>query len=301
MAKEKIEIIASIETYENLSSFKSIEELNETVRAHAERHKDKLKKTHIAVLKVLHGHSAKHLGVSFLTKRNIGKLIGKSRATIIRACKHLEDLGIIKQLEMKRSSDMKQTSNAIIIQPIQKDEPVREINQIEQNTTQENSKMQHQENKTFLKQIHNIKHLNMSKETSKRKAYIKMVPKRLQQYQAFFGNQIKSLYGRIWLAMKNFGVSVDKMIMQEIAHIAFDKLVDYIKQGRNLSSEELHKLAYTIAYNQLSERDDTKAMASFVDSFIEQTKNLKNQPCTTNNTESLYQYAERDLGGNVDY
>ena len=275
MAKEKIEIIASVETYENLSSFKSIEELNETVRAHGERHKDKLKKTHIAVLKVLHGHSAKHLGVSFLTKRNIGKLIGKSRATIIRACKHLEDLGIIKQLEMKRSSDMKQTSNAIIIQPIQKDEPVREINQIEQNTTQENS---HQENKTFLKQIHNIKHLNMSKETSKRKAYIKMVPKRLQQYQAFFGNQIKSLYGRIWLAMKNFGVSVDKSIMQEIAHIAFDKLVDYIKQGRNLSTEELHKLAYTIAYNQLSERDDTKAMASFVDSFIERTKHLKNHP-----------------------
>lgn len=118
----------------------------------------------------------------------------------------------------------------------------------------------------------------MSKETSKRKAYIKMVPKRLQQYQAFFGNQIKSLYGRIWLAMKNFGVSVDKSIMQEIAHIAFDKLVDYIKQGRNLSTEELHKLAYTIAYNQLSERDDTKAMASFVDSFIERTKHLKNHP-----------------------
>lgn len=278
MAKEKIEIIASVETYENLSSFKSIEELNETVRAHAELHKDKLKKTHIAVLKVLHGHSAKHLGVSFLTKRNIGKLIGKSRATIIRVCKHLEDLGIIKQLEMKRRSDMKQTSNAVIIQPIQKDEPMEEINQIEQNTTQENSKMQHQENKIFLKQIHNIKHLNMSKETSKRKAYIKMVPKRLQQYQAFFGNQIKSLYGRIWLAMKNFGVSVDKSIMQEIAHIAFDKLVDYIKQGRNLSTEELHKLAYTIAYNQLLERDDTKAMASFVDSFIERTKHLKNHP-----------------------
>lgn len=278
MAKEKIEIIASVETYENLSSFESIEELNETVRAHVELHKDKLKKTHIAVLKVLHGHSAKHLGVSFLTKNNIGKLVGKSRATIIRVCKHLEDLGIIKQLEMKRRSDMKQTSNAIIIQPIQKAEPAKENDQIQPNTTQENSNMQHQKNKTFLKQLHNIKHLNMSKELSKRKPYIKMVPKRLQQYQAFFGNQIKSLYGRIWLAMKNFGVSVDRSIMQDIAHIAFDKLVDYIKQGRNLSTEEMHKLAYTIAYNQLLERDDTKAMANFVDSFIERTKHLKNHP-----------------------
>ncbi|MGN7233798.1 helix-turn-helix domain-containing protein [Priestia megaterium] len=258
MAKEKIEIIASIETYEHLSSFESIEDLNETVRAHVERHKDKLKKTHIAVLKVLHGHSAKHLGVSFLTKRNIGKFIGKSRATVIRACKHLEDLGIIKQLEMKRSSDMKQTSNAIIIQPIQKEEPVQEMAQIEKNATQEMPKMQHQENKIFLKQIHNIKHLNMSKAASKNKAYIKMVPKRLQQYQAFFGNQIKSLYGRIWLAMKNLDVRIEQSIMQEIAHITFDKIVDYIKQGRNLSTEEMHKLAYTIAYNQLSERKDTR-------------------------------------------
>lgn len=278
MAKEKIEIIASVETYKNLSSFESIESLNEAVRSYIERFKDQLNKTHVAVLKVLHGYSAKHLGVSFLTKRNIGKLVGKSRATIIRVCNHLENLGIIKQLEMKRSSDMKQTSNAVIIQPIQTEESVKETNHIEESATQENSKMQHQENKTFLKQIHNIKHLNMRKETSKRKAYIKMVPKRLQQYQAFFGNQTKSLYGRIWLAMKNFGVSVDKTIMQEIAHIAFDKLVDYIKQRRNLSTEELHKLAYTIAYNQLSEREDTKAMASFVDGFIERTKHFKNQP-----------------------
>lgn len=278
MAKEKIEIIASVETYKNLSSFESIDTLNEAVRSYIERFKDQLNKTHVAVLKVLHGYSAKHLGVSFLTKRNIGKLVGKSRATIIRVCNHLEDLGIIKQVEMKRSSDMKQTSNAVIIQPIQTEESVKEINQIEENATQESSKMQHQKNKTFLKQIHNIKHLNMNKETSKRKAYIKMVPKRLQQYQVFFGNQTKSLYGRIWLAMKNFGVSVDKTIMQEIAHIAFDKLVDYIKKGRSLSSEELHKLAYAIAYNQLSERDDTKAMANFVDSFIERTKHLKNQP-----------------------
>ncbi|MEK6449671.1 helix-turn-helix domain-containing protein [Priestia aryabhattai] len=258
MAKEKIEIIASVETYKNLSSFESIDTLNEAVRAYIERFKDQLNKTHIAVLKVLHGHSAKHLGVSFLTKRNIGKLIGKSRATVIRACNHLEYLGIIKQLEMKRSSDMKQTSNAIIIQPIQKEEPVQKMAQIEENATQENPKMQHQENKIFLKQIHNIKHLNMSKTTSNRKAYIKMVPKRLQQYQAFFGNQIKSLYGRIWLAMKNLEVRIEQSIMQEIAHIAFDKIVDYIKQGRNLSTEEMHKLAYTIAYNQLSERKDTR-------------------------------------------
>ncbi|QSX24475.1 helix-turn-helix domain-containing protein [Priestia megaterium] len=295
MAKEKIEIIASIETYENLSSFESIDDLNQAVRAYIERFKDQLNKTHIAVLKVLHGHSAKHLGVSFLTKRNIGKLIGKSRATVIRVCNYLEDLGIIKQLEMKRSSDMKQTSNAVIIQPIQEEEPVQEMAQIEENATQETPKMQHQKNKTFLKQIHNIKHLNMSKKASKRKPYIKMVPKRLQQYQAFFGNQIKSLYGRIWLAMKRFGVEIDKTIMQEIAHIAFDKLVDYVKQGRNLSTEEMHKIAYKIAHNQLSEREDTKEAKkeAVTENLLERLINFNGQNRTREVAESLHLYTSR--------
>jgi len=290
MAKSKIEIIASVETYKNLSSFESIEDLNKAVRAHVERFKHQLNKTQIAVLKVLHGHSAKYLGVSFLTKRNIGKLIGKSRATIIRACNHLEAIGAIKQLEMKRASDMQQTSNAIIIQPIYEEDPVHETVEIEKNATQENAKVQHQENKTSLKQLHNIKHLNMSKKEAKRKPYVKLVPKRLQHYQAFFGNKIKSLYGRIWLAMKHFGVVIDKEIMQEIAHIAFNKLVDYIKQGRNLSTEEMHKLAYTIAYNQLSEREDTKEIrkAAVTENLLERLIDINGQHKTLGVAESLH-------------
>ncbi|WP_394530885.1 hypothetical protein [Priestia aryabhattai] len=48
---------------------------------------------------------------------------------------------------------MKQTSNAIIIQPIQKEEAAKENDQIQQNTTQENSNMQHQKKQNLFKTI----------------------------------------------------------------------------------------------------------------------------------------------------
>jgi len=266
MKKRKIEIIASVESYENLSTFKSIDELNETVRNYKEEYKDELNKTDIELLNILHSYSAKHTGVSFLTKNKIAKLLNCTRRTVVRKCNKLESLGIIKQYETKRKSDMQQTSNAIVILPIQVE--VEEVMKVEktkekeQNVTQDSAKMSHQKNNISLKQIHNIKHLNMINTASSRKAYVKLVPKRLQQYQAFFGNKIKSLYGRVWLAMKNLEVQIEQSIMQEIAHIAFDKLVEYLKQGRNMSTEDMHKIAYKIAYNQLSEREDTKDLVN---------------------------------------
>ena len=74
---------------------------------------NQLNKNQLAVLNHLHSHSSKYFGVSFKSK-----LLHISRRTVIRACQHLELLGIIKQLEMKRKSDMRQTSNIIVIQPI---------------------------------------------------------------------------------------------------------------------------------------------------------------------------------------
>jgi DNA-binding Lrp family transcriptional regulator len=121
MAKKPITIIASEETYKNLSTFQSIEELNKTVRQYKENFKTKLSKSTVAVLDQLHRYSAKYIGVSFRTKNHIAEGLDISRKTVQRACKVLEDLGIIKQLEMKRKSDMRQTSNAIIILPIVND------------------------------------------------------------------------------------------------------------------------------------------------------------------------------------
>ena len=57
-------------------------------------------------------------------QKHIAEDLNISRRTVIRVCLHLESLGIIKQLEMKRKSDMRQTSNAIVIQPIIVEEQV---------------------------------------------------------------------------------------------------------------------------------------------------------------------------------
>ncbi|HHL0974807.1 TPA: HTH domain-containing protein, partial [Bacillus cereus] len=117
--KQVISIIASEETYENLASFQTLKELNDTVRAYKKQYK--LNKNQMAVLDHLHHYSAKYLGVSFKTKNNIADALHISRRTVIRVCQYLESLGIIKQLEMKRKSDRRQTSNVIVIQPLHTD------------------------------------------------------------------------------------------------------------------------------------------------------------------------------------
>ncbi|PFB36443.1 cytosolic protein, partial [Bacillus thuringiensis] len=116
--KQAITILASVETYKNLVSFQTIEELNNTVRAYKEQFADQLNKNQLAVLNHLQEHSAKYFGVSFKSKKKIAEALHISRRTVIRVCQYLESLGIIKQLEMKRKSDMRQTSNIIVIQPI---------------------------------------------------------------------------------------------------------------------------------------------------------------------------------------
>nr|MBR9646336.1 helix-turn-helix domain-containing protein [Streptococcus sp. 11-4097] len=101
--KKGITIIAGNETYENLATFKTVDELNNTVRAYKEKFADQLNKTQLAVLNKLHNYSSKFFGVSFRTKKHIAEDLNISRRTVIRVCLHLESLGIIKQLEMKRN------------------------------------------------------------------------------------------------------------------------------------------------------------------------------------------------------
>jgi DNA-binding Lrp family transcriptional regulator len=135
---KRIEIIANENTFSNLATFENIDQLNETVRTYKRQLADELNKTELAVLDLLHRYSAKYKGVSFLCKNKLGEMIGKSRRTIIRVCKRLEALGIIRQVPMKRASDMQQTSNAIVIQPVKNDAGVTSENETRfVNVTQE--------------------------------------------------------------------------------------------------------------------------------------------------------------------
>lgn len=121
--KTRIDVIASEETYSNLSTFKKVEELNKTVRAYRDTIHMSIKRTDvqsklIALLEILKRHSCKYVGVSFLCKNSIADMMEVSYKTVQRLMKKLVDLEMIKQVAMKRKKDMLQTSNAIIIQAI---------------------------------------------------------------------------------------------------------------------------------------------------------------------------------------
>ncbi|MBJ8053742.1 helix-turn-helix domain-containing protein [Bacillus cereus] len=123
MEKKRIDVIATKESFHNLSSFTDVEELNKTVLTYRDTIRMSIKRTDvqsklITLLEILKRHSCKYVGVSFLYKNRIAEKMEVSYKTVQRLMKKLVDLEMIKQVSMKRKKDMLQTSNAIIIQPV---------------------------------------------------------------------------------------------------------------------------------------------------------------------------------------
>lgn len=123
MERKRIDVIATKESFHNLATFKEVEELNKTVRAYRDTIRMSIKRTDvksklITLLEILKRHSCKYVGVSFLCKNSIADIMEVSYKTVQRLMKKLVDLEMIKQVAMKRTKDMLQTSNAVIIQPI---------------------------------------------------------------------------------------------------------------------------------------------------------------------------------------
>ncbi|MDF9626789.1 helix-turn-helix domain-containing protein [Bacillus cereus] len=121
--KKRINVIANEESFHNLSSFKDVEELNQTIRTYRDTIRMSIKRTDVqakllTLLELLKRHSCKYVGVSFLCKNSIAEKMKVSYKTVQRLMKKLVDLKMINQVAMKRKKDMLQTSNAIIIQPI---------------------------------------------------------------------------------------------------------------------------------------------------------------------------------------
>ncbi|MFJ7831818.1 helix-turn-helix domain-containing protein [Peribacillus sp. NPDC097284] len=121
--KKRIDVIANDESYNNLSSFTEREEMNQAVRVYRDIIRTSIKRTDvqarlIALLEVLKRHSCKQFGVSYMCKNTIAEKLELSYKTVQRLMKKLVDLGMIKQISMKRKKDMMQTANAIIIQPV---------------------------------------------------------------------------------------------------------------------------------------------------------------------------------------
>ncbi|WP_242300645.1 helix-turn-helix domain-containing protein [Bacillus cereus group sp. BfR-BA-01494] len=217
--KQGITIIAGNETYKNLATFKTIDELNKTVRAYKEKFADQLNKTQLTVLNKLHNYSSKFFGVSFRTKKHIAEDLNISCRTVIRVCLHLESLGIIKQLEMKRKIDMRQTCNAIVIQPIIVEEqvvtqaPVKNEKKCHTNKTttktlkQNINKRTNTENNTTL--VENIKEADF---------VAHWVPERFVSLVSSFYSESKTIQ-ELWKVVRQ----CNKIINHTTGDKAFDK------------------------------------------------------------------------------
>ncbi|MDA1771001.1 helix-turn-helix domain-containing protein [Bacillus cereus] len=220
--KHAITILASIETYENLVSFQTLKELNDTVRAYKEKFADQLNKTQLAVLNNLHNYSSKFFGVSFRKKKHIAEDLNISRRTVIRVCLHLESLGIIKQLEMKRNSDMRQTSNAIVIQPIIVEtqivtpEPAKNNDFCHTNKTKPVSLKQ---NIKDINKRNSNENTTLPEETIKRAEFVShWVPKRFSSLASAFYSKAKTIQ-EFWKVIKQ----CNRVVNHTTGKTAFDK------------------------------------------------------------------------------
>ncbi|AOZ61995.1 hypothetical protein QCM8_77 [Bacillus phage QCM8] len=124
MAKQKIDVVATEEAFKNLATFSDIEDMNKAVRTYKDVIASSIKRVDVRMsltklLEVLKRHSCKYVGVSFLCKNSLAAKLEVSYKTVQRLTKRLEDLNIIKQIPMKRKSDMNQTSNAVLILPLE--------------------------------------------------------------------------------------------------------------------------------------------------------------------------------------
>ncbi|MED3512488.1 helix-turn-helix domain-containing protein [Bacillus subtilis] len=103
-----------------MTSFRSVDELNDAIRTHIYRNKSDLTPAAIEVLKVLSRHAVKTLGMAYLKLATITELIGKHRVTVIRSIKRLINLGIIRKEIKYRPVSGGNGANMYVILPATK-------------------------------------------------------------------------------------------------------------------------------------------------------------------------------------
>ncbi|WP_306009326.1 helix-turn-helix domain-containing protein [Bacillus sp. MMSF_3328] len=205
--KKHISVIASEESFHNLSTFKVIEELNRTVRRYKEDIQAAVKRSDVqarltALLELLKRHSCKQIGVSYMCKRTIAQKMELAYKTVQRLVKKLEDLGMIRQVAMKRKKDMLQTANAIVITPAKQEvsgkTPTKRSGKCPTNKTNSLSLKQKIIN-TKRKDIDHIHHVNKS--VHKANFIAHWVPDPFAQLAGFFYSKATSIQ-EFWKVVK---------------------------------------------------------------------------------------------------
>lgn len=239
-----------MDQYRKLQQFTSVKEFDKHRSGVFYRIKDKLSKGALAVWNVLSQHSLEVPGVCWIQINNIAKVSGVSRSTVERSLRLFKKLGVLKVIETFRPVKGGDGANVYVFQKLGEGAQMtgRENGETPCETKDEPAKSE-RVTKTSLSNKNNISHLN-----NNRRPYLKYVPKSLQHFQALFGQMTKTIYGRVWFAVKKLEIIVDHSDVQHVALIVFEQLKTYIKSNKHLSKDQICKLAFVIAYNQLSQR-----------------------------------------------
>ncbi|MGP9043316.1 helix-turn-helix domain-containing protein [Cytobacillus kochii] len=239
--KNRIDVIAQEESYSNLSSFDDIELMNKTVRKYRDVITSSIKRVDvrnrlIALLEILKRHSCKQIGVSYMCKNTIAAKLEVSYKTVQRLMKKLVDLGMIRQVEMKRKKNMLQTANAVIILPIKEKvtdkQPAKKSKKCPTIKTTSSS----------LKQNINNAKRNNSVKLSSANFIAHWVPKSFAELTGYFYSEAKSIE-EFWKVVKQCNRVVDHMNglrafteeqELEIGVQAFKEFVMKIKSGAKM-------------------------------------------------------------------
>ncbi|MEN8699568.1 helix-turn-helix domain-containing protein [Bacillus infantis] len=243
--KKRIDVIAYEESFHNLSTFQDIEGLNRTVRKYKEEIQTAVKRSDVQVrltvlLELLKRHSCKQIGVSYMCKRTIAQKMELAYKTIQRLVKKLEDLGMIRQVAMKRKKDMLQTANAIVIIPSKQEVsdkiPLKESGKCPTNKTTSLSLKQKIIN-TKRKAVAHFYHVD--KPIDKANFIAHWVPESFAQLAGFFYSQAASIQ-EFWKVVKqnnrviNYATgdrAFTKEQELEIGLKAFKEFVMKVKRG----------------------------------------------------------------------
>ncbi|MEB4820053.1 helix-turn-helix domain-containing protein [Bacillus thuringiensis] len=242
--KKCIDVLAQPKSYHNLSTFSNVQELNRTVRVYRDVIKTSIKRADvqsklITLLEILKRHSCKYVGVSFLCKNRIAEIMSVSYKTVQRLMTKLVTLRIIKQIAMKRKKDMRQTSNAIIIQPIVNEVSHKQPTEMTKKcpTVKTNTKILKQKSKDINKRKGNDDNNTVPKENIKCAEFVAhWVPERFASLTSAFYSKATTIQ-EFWKVVKQ----CNRVINHTTGQTAFDK-----DQELQIGVQAMKKLAMKV-------------------------------------------------------
>jgi len=220
-------------TYQSLQSFKTVKEMNATVKYYKDQYKSQLTKSTYKVLDFISQWACKFVGVCYLSQRKIAEELNISYKTVQRSIAVLVDLNVVKKYDSKRhNGDRRRSTNILVIQ------------NVDVNVQTECP------NKETLLNTQNINNTSdtvaatqsADKESLIKKGLTTKLPKPLQFLAAFFdANELYSIVGCIYKAKSK----VDRNIQIEEHEQEYrESVLSVLNAYKRGKAKSLHRLLF---------------------------------------------------------